>query len=185
MSEKKSNSHQLLKLRAQENPEIIEWLRKRDEKNTAPKIENELLDAMAPGMMRQISAKIQNATFFTIMAGETADVCNKEQLVICIQWVDDCFVMHENFIGRHPLERTNADQVVAILKNAPLKINLNIQRVRGQCYDGAATKGAEKTGLIMQIKTINGKCCYTHCYRHVSNLAVADAKRPRADARYQ
>ena len=37
-------------------------------------IQNELLEATALGMMRQISANIQNATFFTIMADETADV---------------------------------------------------------------------------------------------------------------
>ena len=78
-------------------------------------------------MMRQISANIQNATFFTIMADETADISSKE-LVICIRWVDDCFVTHKDFIRMHPLERTNADQVVAILKNALLRINLNIQR---------------------------------------------------------
>ena len=45
---------------------------------------------------------IQNATFFTIMADEVADVSNKEQLVICIRWVDDCFLIHEDFIGMHP-----------------------------------------------------------------------------------
>ena len=72
-----SNFHQLLNLRAQENPEFIEWLRKRDEKYTSPEILNELLEAMAPGMMRQVSANSQNATFFTIMADETADVSNK------------------------------------------------------------------------------------------------------------
>ena len=66
MSEENSNFHQLLKLRAQENPEIIEWLRKRDETYTSPvpEIPNELLEAMALGMMRQMSANIQNATFF-------------------------------------------------------------------------------------------------------------------------
>ena len=137
MSEENSNFHQLLKLRAQENPEIIEWLRKRDNKNTSPAIQNE----------GQISANIQNATFFTIMADETADDSNKEQLVICIQWVDDCFVIHEDFIGMHPLERTTAHQVVAILKNALLRMNLNIQRARGQCSDGAATMAGEKTGV--------------------------------------
>ena len=84
-------------------------------------------------MMRQISANIQNATFFTIMADKTTDVSNKEQVVICIRWVDDCFVIHEDFIGMHPFERTNAVQVVAILKNALLRINLTIQRDRGQC----------------------------------------------------
>ena len=50
MSEDNSNFHQLLNLRAQENPEIIEWLRKRDEKYISPEIENELLKAMAPGI---------------------------------------------------------------------------------------------------------------------------------------
>ena len=87
MLEEKSNFHQLLKLRAKENPEIIEWLRKRDEKYTSPEIQNYLLEAKALNMMRQISANIQNATFFTTIADETADVCNKE-VVICIRWVD-------------------------------------------------------------------------------------------------
>ena len=98
MCEENSNFHQLLKLRAQANPEIIEWLRKRDEKYTSPGIQIEMLEAMALGMMRQISANIQNATFFTIMVDETADVSNKEQLVICVRWVDDWFVIHEDFI---------------------------------------------------------------------------------------
>ena len=133
MSDENSNFHQLLNLRAQENPEIIEWLRERDEKYISPEIQNELLEAMALGMMRQISANIQNATPFTITADETADVSNKEKPVICIRWVDDCFVILEDFIEMHPLETTNADQVVAILKNALLRINLNIQRTRGQC----------------------------------------------------
>ena len=88
-----------------------------------------MLEAMALGLMRQISANIQNA-FFTIMADETADVSNKEELVICIRWVDDCFVIHEDFIGMHPLERPTADQVVAIPKNALLRMNLNIHRAR-------------------------------------------------------
>ena len=79
MSEENSNFHQLLKLRAQENPEIIEWLRKRDNKYTSPAIQNEMLEAMALGMMRQMSTNIQHAQFFTIMADERADVSNKER----------------------------------------------------------------------------------------------------------
>ena len=136
MSEENSNFHQLLNLRVEEPPEIIEWLRKRDEKYTSLEIQNELLEAMALGMMWQISANIQNATFFTIIADETAVVSSKEQLVSSIRWVDDFFVIHEDFIGMHLLERTNADQIVAVLKNGPLRINLNIQRARGQCRAG-------------------------------------------------
>ena len=79
MSEENSN-FQLLNLRAQENPEIIKWLQKIDEKYPSPEIQNELLQAIALDM-RQISANIQNATFFTITAAKTGDVSNKEQLV--------------------------------------------------------------------------------------------------------
>lgn len=50
------------------------------------------------------------------MADETADVSNKEQLVICIRWVDDSLDAHEEFIGMHPIERTNADTIVRVLK---------------------------------------------------------------------
>ena len=60
---------------------------------------------MAPGMMRQMIANIQNATFFTITADEAADVSNKKQLVIWIRWVDDCFVIYEDFIEMHPLNK--------------------------------------------------------------------------------
>ena len=85
MSNENSNFHQLLNLRTQENPEIIEWLRRRDEKYTSPEIQNEPLKALALGMMWQIAANIQNATFFTIIADERADVSNKEQLFTCIR----------------------------------------------------------------------------------------------------
>ena len=61
-------------------------------------------------------------------------------------------MVHEDIIEMHPLGRTNADQVVVILKNALLRINLNIQRAGGQCYDGAATKADEKTGVATQME---------------------------------
>ena len=51
--------------------------------------------------------------------------------------------IYEDFIGMHPLERTDADQVLVILKNALPRINLKIQRARGQSHDGAAKKADE------------------------------------------
>ena len=98
------------------------------------------------------------------MGDETAGVSDKEQLVICIRWVDNRFVVHEDFIGMHPLERTNADQVAAILKNALLRINLNIQRARWQCYDGGAAKAGEKTGVaIRNLKPLLWTCLKSGC----------------------
>ena len=71
---------------------------------------------MALRILREIAKQIQNAVFFTIMADETADVSNSEQLVVCIRWVDDSFVIHEDFIGVHLLKDTGADHIVVIIK---------------------------------------------------------------------
>ena len=50
------------------------------------------------------------------MADETTDASNKEQLVICIRWVDDDLIAHEDFIGMHSIERTTADVIVRVLQ---------------------------------------------------------------------
>ena len=151
------------------------WLNRRTDKYTFPMIQNEMLEVLALGVLREISENIQNAKFFTIMADEPADVSIKEQLVVCIRWVDDKFVIHEDFIGMLPLPRTTAAQIVETLRDALQQMNLNIQNARGQCYDGAATMSGEKSGVATQIKSVNGKCLFTHCHGHALNLAVADA----------
>ncbi|CAH3178226.1 unnamed protein product [Porites evermanni] len=125
-SKENSNFYQLLKLRAEEKSEILDWLRRKDDKYTSPVIQNEILEAIALCMLCKTSQNIQNATFFTIMVDETADISNKEQLVLCICWVDENFSVHEDFIAMYPLERTTADRVVAVLKNCLISMHLRI-----------------------------------------------------------
>ena len=54
-------------------------------------------------------------------------------------------------------------------------MNLKLDNARGQCYDGAKVISGEKAGVATQIKAINSKCLYTHCYGHALNLSVKDA----------
>ena len=74
---------------------------------------------MALRILREIASNIRSSVFYTIMADETA-VSNKEQLVLCIRWVDENLIAHEDFIGMHPIERTTADVIVRVLK-VPIK----------------------------------------------------------------
>ena len=72
---------------------------------------------MALRILREIVQQIQNALIYTIMADETADVVsNREQLVVCIRWVDDDLVIHKDFIGLHPLKNTSADNIFSVIK---------------------------------------------------------------------
>ena len=61
---------------------------------------------------------------FTLMADETADVANIEQLVICIRWVDGQLSAHEKLIGSHPIPDTAANTIVSVLKVSILVLKL-------------------------------------------------------------
>ena len=150
-SEHNSNFHQMLLVRAEEEPEIVQWLKRKHNKFTSPEIQNEMMQVyffstilftqqivvyfrkeytsyscnvkitsfvkvFALRILRDIASNIRSSVFYTVMADETADVSNKEQLVICIRWVDDDLTAHEDFIGMLPIERTTADVIVRVLK---------------------------------------------------------------------
>ena len=51
---------------------------------------------------------------------------------------------------------------------------LNALNCRGQCYDGASTMSGERSVVTAQIKDINKKCLFTHCYGHERNCAVKE-----------
>ncbi|XP_065893694.1 zinc finger MYM-type protein 1-like, partial [Dysidea avara] len=56
---------------------------------------------MAKRVLSEISFNIQQSTFYSLMADETTDVGNKEQLVVVYRWIDDEFAVHEDFVGLH------------------------------------------------------------------------------------
>ena len=91
---------------------------------------------MALEIQREIIKEIQSADFYSIMADETADVFNVEQLVNCIRWVDDDLEVHKEFIGLHPLDSTDAESIFNVLKvmfYSALKIKLLVERLSRKC----------------------------------------------------
>ena len=51
---------------------------------------------MALNLLCEITANIQKAKIFTILADEATDVGNKEQLTIIFCWVDEMLLIHED-----------------------------------------------------------------------------------------
>ena len=82
--------------------------------------------------------------------------------------------VNEEFIGLHALPSTDAGTIFNVLKDILLRCNLDINKLRGQCYDGAASMSGSKSGVATRFKEENEKCLFTHCYGHVLNLAVGD-----------
>ena len=123
---------------------------------------------------RLLTSKVR---LFSVLADETADASNKEQLVVCIRWVDDQFEAHEEFIGLNHLHECNATAIVDSIKTAIRDMGLDTKKLRGQCYDGCSTMAGTKGGVATLMKLVEQRALCTHCYGHATNLACSDSIR--------
>ena len=64
--------------------------------------------------------------------------------------------------------------LVLSIKDALLRINVQLLQCRGQCYDGASNMSGCRNGVATQILREEKRALYTHCFGHALNLAVAD-----------
>ena len=78
------NFDQLILLHAEDDPSLLEWIRKKADKFTLPEIQNEILKIMALKLLRTIAAGIHESPYFTVMIDETTDITNKEQCTQCV-----------------------------------------------------------------------------------------------------
>ena len=83
----------------------------------------------------------------------------------------------------HLLVNTSADHIVFVIKDILLQMKLKIENARGQRYDGVSAMACTKSGVATQLKLLNGKCFFTHCYGHAFNLGVVDVIRNMKDLR--
>ena len=169
-----SDFYQFLLVEGRRNPGFGKWLQKTTCKYTSHDIQNEIIEIMALEILREVIQSVKNANFYSIMADETQDVSNTEQLSFFVRSVGENFEVFEYFIGLHEIENTFANHLVAVIKNILLACNFDFNKIRGQCYDKAGSMSGHKTGVKAQILIENDKALWIHCYNHGLNLAVLD-----------
>ena len=54
-------------------------------------IVNECISLLGNTLLRELLCSIRETSIFSIMADETRDISNQEQLSICIRWIDSEF----------------------------------------------------------------------------------------------
>ncbi len=92
---------------------------------------------MAMHIARRLSQAIDTAACFMVMTDEYTDILNKEQFTICVRWVGDDLVDHEDLIGLYQVDSINAECLTHAIKDILLRMNINLSNCLGQCYNGA------------------------------------------------
>ena len=68
-----------------------------------------------------------------------------------MRWVDtDNLEAHEEFIGLYQADSTNASTILSIIRDVLLRLNITITRLRGQCYNGAASMSGYKSSVATE-----------------------------------
>uniref|UniRef100_H3AMU6 DUF4371 domain-containing protein n=1 Tax=Latimeria chalumnae TaxID=7897 RepID=H3AMU6_LATCH len=170
--EQDGNLYQLLKLGSEDCPELTILLN--DHAYISHDVINEILKLMGHQVLRSIINKISNAKWYTIIADETRDISNHEQLVICIIWVDDCYNAHEDPIGLYEIPSQDAQTITNVLKDALSRCGIPLANCRGQAYDDGSNMSGKLNGVAAKLQEEVPSAIYVHCLLHCLNLAVQD-----------
>lgn len=167
------NFIQLLQLRASEVPELKQWL-VRSKPLTSHDVQNEILQLFAHSILRKVVKEIRSCREFSIMADETTDSACKEQVCFFVRYVIN-LTPKEAFLGMYETSSTTGLVLTNILLDVFQRYGLDIQFLRGQCYDGASNMKGQDKGVQARVLELQPLACYTHCFNHSLNLALQDA----------
>ena len=79
-----------------------------------PPIQNDLIRNLGHHMLQSITKELQSSPFVTVMADETTDCSNREQVTIVVRHVAENLEVHEEFIGLFPVKSTDATTLTNI-----------------------------------------------------------------------
>jgi len=183
-SDKDGNFIQLLKLRATDIAHLQEWLERKVDM-TSHHVQNEILEMFGHCVVRNICGRIQEAGGFSVIVDGTQDISRKEQLSICIRYVDSDLCPREEFVGLYEPPATTGEVIAKCILDVLLRLQLPISCLRGQTYDGASNMSGQFKGCQAIIRDKQPLALYMHCGAHCSNLvsqSVCEAVVPVRDA---
>ena len=139
----------------------------------SPQAQNELLNVMGRHIVLQgIIKEIEQAKLYSIMADEVTSH-NTEHLAICVRFVDIENNVRKEFMTFLKLERTTGEYVAQKMVTFLKSVDLPIENIRGQGYDGASSMSSERVGLQARIKNISPFATYIHRSSHQPNLVIS------------
>lgn len=171
--ELESNLIQLLKVRCEDDPEILKFLD--NKKYLSHDIINELLQCMYNRLVKKIVSSIQQSKWFALIADETTDSSHHEQFCVAIRWVNSEYEIHEDIIGIVDVPNTTAETLTSVIFDLLLRCGVDIKNCRGQAYDGASNMTGHINGVASRIKNEVPAAVSIHCAAHSLQLCLQDA----------
>ncbi|XP_053158078.1 zinc finger MYM-type protein 1-like isoform X1 [Hemicordylus capensis] len=150
----------------------------------SPNVQNELINILSQSIKEGIVKDANKAAFFSVIIETTQDARKTDQLSQVVRFVSvetdekDQPVeikIHETFLGFLVVEDQSASGFTQSLLNTMVSNKLDLLKLRGQSYDGAANMSGVYNVVQARIQALQPKATYVHCAAHNLNLVLNDA----------
>ncbi|XP_021724324.1 zinc finger MYM-type protein 1-like [Chenopodium quinoa] len=145
----------------------------------SPSIQKDIINCCAKETTRCIIEEVGD-DYFAILADESSDVSQKEQLALVLRFVNrDSGKVMERFLGIVHVGDTTALTLKDAIMSLLVEHSLSPSMIRGQGYDGASNMKGEINGLrTLIMNNDTPSAYYIHCFAHQLQLTlVAVAKK--------
>lgn len=88
--------------------------------------------------------------------------------------MDSELQVHEEFVRLYQIPDIFTNTIVQAVKDCLLCMNLQWNQCRRQCYDRASVTTWHKNGVATQIRAIETRALFTHCYGHALNIPMCE-----------
>ena len=140
---------------------------------TSKTTQNEIIACAGELIQADISRRVREAKWYSIMADETSDTARLEQATVIVRYVDESGSIHEDFVGFVHAEDLTGEGMAKLLIDFIGRMGLTLEYCRGQGYDGAAAMMGRFNGCQAVIRRQQPLAVPIHCFNHRLNLAVS------------
>ena len=140
-------------------------------------IQNEMLKILWQTILRKSIAAIKDESrifsslhssgntisisyIFSLTTDETSDISNLKQVSICIRHCKTSLKSNQVFLGFFETHRTDLNTLFRFVKDALLRLGLDISCFRGQGCDGGSNRVGKINGLQQKMIQENPKALY-------------------------
>ncbi|XP_066324611.1 uncharacterized protein [Miscanthus floridulus] len=114
-------------------------------------------------------------------ADESSDISHKEQLALCLRYVDKLGRLCEHFIGVVHVDDTTSLSLKDAIEALLVSHGLSLTQIRGQGYDGASNMKGDIKGLKTLIMQESPSTYYIHCFVHQLQLVLVVVAKGNTD----
>ncbi|TVU07941.1 hypothetical protein EJB05_41319, partial [Eragrostis curvula] len=173
-SKNRGNFLELLKWLASNNEEVDKYVLNNAPRNctlTCSDIQKEIIQCCAMETRRKILEDLGD-DHYCILADEATDVSHRQQLAVCLRYVDKLGRPCEHFLGIVHVEDTTSLTLKNAIQDLLVGHHLTITQIRGQGYDGASNMRGEIKGLKTLFMKDSPSAYYVHCFAHQLQLVL-------------